>query len=38
MNWETLKQSPFFWEGAFLLAVVLLIGAHKLSVEGMIKA
>jgi hypothetical protein len=33
-----LKNSPLFWEAAFLLAIVLLIGAHKVSVEGMISA
>ena len=33
-----LTQSPLFWEGAFLFALVLLILSHKISVEGMIKA
>jgi len=38
MNFANLKNSPLFWEGAFIVAVLLLVGAHKLSVEGMIKA
>jgi hypothetical protein len=36
MDWQTLKQSPAFWTGAFIVAVILLIGAHKISVEGMV--
>lgn len=32
-----LTSKPGFWEGAFLVAIVLLIGAHKLSIEGMIE-
>lgn len=37
MNMQTLKQSPQFWEGAFLFAMILLIFAHKISIEGMIE-
>jgi hypothetical protein len=37
MDMAALKNSPWFWEGAFILAVLLLVGAHKLSIEGMIK-
>jgi hypothetical protein len=29
-----LTSKPGFWEVAFVVAVVLLIGAHKISVEG----
>lgn len=35
---SNLKSSPFFWEGAFLFAFVLLILSHKISIEGMIKS
>lgn len=38
MNWSDLKESPAFWQGAFLFAVVLLILAHKVSIEAMIGA
>jgi hypothetical protein len=31
-----LLQSQTFWEVAFVLALVLIIGAHKITVEGMI--
>jgi hypothetical protein len=34
---DNMKASPLFWEGAFLLAFILLIGAHKISIEGMIE-
>lgn len=37
MNWATLKANPQFWEFAFIFAVILLIGAHKVSIEGMIE-
>lgn len=37
MSLSELKSNPLFWEGAFLLAVVLLIFSHKISVEGMIE-
>lgn len=37
MSWSDLKQNPHFWEFAFIFAVVLLIGAHKVSIEGMIE-
>lgn len=37
MSLSSLKNSPLFWEGAFLIAIVLLIGSHKLSIEGMIQ-
>lgn len=36
MNWESMKSSPAFWQGAFLFAVILLIFAHKITLEGMI--
>ena len=38
MNMSTLKNSPAFWQGAFLFAMVLLIFAHKITIEGMIGA
>lgn len=34
---ENLKNNPLFWEGAFLFAFILLIGSHKISLEGMIE-
>lgn len=34
---ENLKSNPMFWEVAFLIAILLLIGAHKISIEGMIQ-
>lgn len=37
MNLSNLTSKPGFWEVAFLVAVVLLIGAHKVSIEGMIE-
>jgi len=33
---SNLTKSPLFWEGAFLFGFILLIGAHKISLEGMI--
>jgi hypothetical protein len=38
MNFANLKNSPAFWQWAFLFAVVLLIFAHKITIEGMIGA
>jgi hypothetical protein len=35
---SNLVQLPIFWEVAFILAIVLLIGSHKISIEGMIGA
>jgi hypothetical protein len=35
---QNLKDNPLFWEGAFLLALLLLIGSHKIALEGMISA
>ena len=32
-----LKASPLFWELAFLFAVILLVGSHKISIEGMVE-
>jgi hypothetical protein len=32
----SLLQSQTFWEFAFIVAFVLLIGAHKITIEGMI--
>lgn len=32
-----MKANPLFWELAFLFAFVLLIGSHKLSIEGMVE-
>jgi hypothetical protein len=29
-------QSPYFWEGAFIVALILIIGAHKITIEGMV--
>lgn len=36
-SWSDLKNNPRFWEFAFIFSVILLIGAHKLSIEGMIE-
>lgn len=33
-----LLQSPMAWEIGFIVALVLLIGAHKITLEGMISA
>lgn len=38
MNWQALKTSPAFWQGAFIFALLLLIFAHKISIEAMIGA
>lgn len=37
-NLSNLVQMPIFWEVAFIIAIVLLIGSHKISIEGMIGA
>lgn len=37
MDFQALKSNPLFWEGAFFVAVVLLLFAHKVSIEGMIE-
>lgn len=37
MTLSEMKNSPLFWEGAFLLALTLLIFSHKISIEGMIE-
>jgi hypothetical protein len=29
-----LLQNQMFWEGAFIVALILLIGAHKITIEG----
>lgn len=31
-----LLQSQTFWEVAFIVALVLIIGAHKITIEGMV--
>ena len=36
MNWSDLKNSPAFWQGAFIFAVILLLWSHKISIEAMI--
>lgn len=33
---QNLLQSQGFWEVAFIVALVLLIGAHKITIEGMV--
>jgi hypothetical protein len=33
-----LMQSQTFWEIAFIVALVLIIGAHKITIEGMVSA
>lgn len=33
---KNLMQSQGFWEIAFIVAIVLLIGAHKITIEGMV--
>lgn len=38
MNWQALKDNPAFWQGAFIFALILLIVAHKVSIEAMIGA
>jgi hypothetical protein len=32
-----LLNNPMFYKVGFVVAVILLIGAHKLSIEGMIE-
>jgi hypothetical protein len=34
---DKLTSNPHFWQGAFIFAIILLIGAHKVSIEGMIE-
>lgn len=36
MSIAEMKESPVFWQGAFLFAVILLIFVHKVTLEGMI--
>lgn len=36
MTLAEIKESPAFWQGAFLVALILLIFAHKVTLEGMI--
>ncbi len=33
---KELAQTPAFWQGAFVAAVVLLIAAHKLTLESIV--
>jgi len=33
-----IRQNPHFWEGAFIFALILLILAHKVTIEGMVEA
>lgn len=37
-NLSNLVSMPIFWEVAFIIAILLLIGSHKISIEGMIGA
>jgi len=34
---QNLKNNPLFWEGAFIFAIILLLGSHKIALEGMIE-
>lgn len=34
---SSLLQSQTFWEVAFIVALILLIGAHKITVEGFVE-
>jgi hypothetical protein len=37
-NWfSKITQSPHFWEGAFIFAIILLIFAHKVTLEGLVE-
>jgi len=39
MSWfQKLRQNPHFWEGAFIVALILLILAHKVTLEAMVEA
>lgn len=38
MQMPAFMQSAAFWEVAFVVALVLLIFSHKISVEGMVSA
>lgn len=33
---KNILQSQIFWEGAFIVALILLIGAHKITIEGLV--
>jgi hypothetical protein len=33
---SSIFQSQVFWEGAFLVALILIISAHKITIEGMV--
>lgn len=37
MKMPAFTQSPYFWEGAFIFALLLLIASHKISIEGLLK-
>lgn len=34
---SNLTSKPWFWEAAFVVSIILLIGAHKISIEGMVE-
>jgi hypothetical protein len=37
-NWfSNLTNSKYFWEGAFIFALILLILAHKVTLENLIE-
>jgi hypothetical protein len=37
-NWiAQLKQNPHFWEGAFIVALILLILSHKITLEALVE-
>lgn len=38
MQMPAFTQSAAFWEACFLVALLLLIFSHKISVEGMVSA
>lgn len=33
---QNMLQSQGFWEVAFIVALVLIIGAHKITIEGLV--
>lgn len=33
---KNLMQSQTFWEISFIVALVLIIGAHKITIEGLV--
>ena len=37
MTMPAFTKSPYFWEGAFVFALLLLIASHKISIEGLVK-